>query len=814
MKKIVVLLLSYIFLYTSAFASMCEVKSFEEFFAKNLDIIVPSDSDNTPNSIRIKKSIFHYFIVGRDLPVEVKKDGKVIDLNEKEISKYIWGVERRSPEKHELNVKNCVAKVELENIEKGFKVWRSKNMSALGNAIHELDLVSVARSIARKKVYNRDGELDFRAVRMIIRVKWEDAITDLFSEKLKISKKVEPRLIEMSIELNHPDLMEYLQTHGADFDQVLFNGLKPLGYSLIRTNHRISHILVETGRSIFDVDSFGNSNGVYQFLEDNIYSDQSGCWIYVPANKIISPMAKRLSLKKIPPFVKWKDQGCLKEFKSSAKSHGIEIPVFPEKNITDLAEYRDIARTAEELDKKHEPANEFKHNLTDEEYKWRSFVKQAYGISVKIKDLHLDRGFDPRTAEGKQIMDQNKYYSNLKREVLIRDPSTGRKFCKLDTIWRLIVELGRKLSFSGECPDWKAGDSIYSKLLAAELHEKYAEQISDQLLNGKLSNELMKEYFLHTVPANDYASNVYRSLSSKLLSSKVLDQEKLKNLMIQLVMKGYLENITSLSRPLEHDTYFRKFFNEFFNSQNWKDEFDHNVRLYIMVYLEIFKQSTIATDQFILTSKKINLTNGQEYYLCGRHNDVVGYDRNKKVISESLPFCLKNVESMTEDMEGETNLPSGIIYNVDEEFIALAMDEIENHQASLENQKFYQRLKSLDEEIDFSRFGKVVFFKREEVTTPYVLTDGKITLGLPGLHVFSVKIQDRRFIIQKGDACSGKGINPSIEVIPISAEGNSDNDSHLNSKFYLLPGEFEVDKSQIINQLPIDQSDEASCIYC
>ena len=789
---------------------MCEVKNFDEFFAKNLDIIVPSDSDNTPNSIRIKKSLFHYFIVGRDLPVEVIKDGRVIDMREKEIGKYIWGIERRLPGRYQLNVSNCLALAELDNLEKKFKIWRTHHMSALGNAIHELDFVNVVKAIDNTNVYDSNGELDFRSIRLMLLTNWEEANVKLLSKKLKISKKAETKLIEFGIESNNLKLIQYLVINGVVFDHTLFNGLKPLGYSILRGKREISNVFIKLGLSIFDIDNLGNSNGVYNVIGDGHYIDHSDCSIGFPFKLPSASSSKKVVLKTMPESAKWKDQECLNQFKSSAKRLELVIPDLPFKDIKGIVGYSDLVKIAGELDAKQDSRNEFKHNLTDEEFKWRYFVKQAYSI-YNTQPKKFDSSYRLSDQELMQATVQHKNEARLRDSVFVLNPKNGKMFCKLDYFWEIISKFDKKVYFTGECPSWTGDESLYSKILKAGLAEDYAEQIADQILNGKNGEQLKTDFLNLPVVSDDNGLGVYQKLMHLMFRDKISNHKQAEDLLNIIVSKGITRH---LYISYDNALFFNSYFTSLYNSNKWNAAIDHSVRMFVMTKLEVTSTVAIKSKQHLLSTDKINFLNGEEYYLCGRYITVTGFGRGKEEISLTLPHCLSNEESTDESQNGMTNLPSGRVYNVDEDLIAFGVDEVGYSQGSLADKSFYRRMQVASEKIDYSRFGKVVFFKRSEVISPSILSDGKITIGLPGLHVYSIKLYGRRYIISDGGPCSGNAVQPDLKILPVEVRGDLSRESIIDSKFYVLPDEFEAIKGKIINHLPLDQPYEGLCVAC
>jgi hypothetical protein len=293
-------------------------------------------------------------------------------------------------------------------------------------------------------------------------------------------------------------------------------------------------------------------------------------------------------------------------------------------------------------------------------------------------------------------------------------------------------------------------------------------------------------------------------LASKLFPPEGGDKNKFERLTKHMLKKGYLENLVKWEHILHYRSLSRKNFTKIMRDEKWFHDIDHSIKLYLMKELGVYRPKLISSKQNILSSAKIQFQNGKKYYLCGRYSDVFGYDENRKKTKFLIPFCLKKLKC---DEEGSGNVAfvNGTVYDVDNEYVALGMestDVTDDHY----HYDPYKRFQRLYVAIDPWKYKRIFYLKRSEISTPYVLTDGNVSIGLSELSFLSLKIRDRKFSYNHND------VNPGAVIIPYVELVRTEVDDRL--PYETLPKEFDVDKARILNHLPIDKFDGVLCGGC
>lgn len=793
---------------SNANASMCEVKNFDEFFAKNLDILVPSDSDNTPNSIRIKKSLFHYFIIGRDLPVEVIKDGKVINLHDKELGKYIWGIERRQPNRYQLNANNCLAIEELEKVEKYFIGWRKENLSLLANGIHELDFRKIVEAMYLKKIFNKDGELDLRSIRTLDRIRLAENLTKVFPEKFKLSKKSEAFLFELIIETDNRqltdnrELLDLILKNGADINSKLFNGLSPSGYAALLGNMDVLGQLIKNGASLFDLDSFGNSNGLYVLLQDS--SGDFEVSRSYPNKSFLNDKKNtgKFIFNSLPAGLNWRQYYQYRQIYTYFKDNKIDVPDQIIKDFDTQPTVKEARELSAQLDEKRSKDDPLNDRLTDKELAWRIFASVAYPSS----SIWLP-GDVQNKIQKDDLAKYNERRNKLSSVELVENPRTGKEICPSEIFEELIFKHG--LFFYNKippCRDWpQERQTVYSRLIKHNKIIDYFSQANFFIPQNVPSNEI--EFFWKSFKYSNQLveSILIRNLSQYKIRGNIQEIERLYKFSLDnnLVKNLYLNLWDGDSRP-RLETILLAYRED---GIKWST-LSQDTKLLVLMMLRVFPETLIASKPLLISSERVNFLNGYKYYLCGRYDGVMGFDISGKNELLNFPFCLHNEESLIDDtLEAQTNLIYGKVYNWDNDRLAILVETPTSDYYSQSSNSLYDYLVGeyvLPPEIEKAN---LIFVKRDQITSPTVLTDGIITLALQGFHVGKVTIAENYLDYNRHiGPCAGVETGHSARVI---VDQTKNRDWSLDRS--RVPRNFQVSKARVLNFLPINIPEPDAC---
>lgn len=786
---------------------MCEVKNFDEFFANNLDIIVPSDSDNSPNSLRIKKSFFHYYIVGRDLPIEFVNNDKPIHLGADEVKKYVWGVSRRTIGYQSIDVQNCIPISQLTDLEIKFTAWRKANLGGLSDAIHELDLIKIVKAIVDKDYYTKNGDFDFRSLRTLIQMGFGSAAYEIVSSDFRITKSVESQLVEIAIESNFEILLSYLLSSGVRSDIPLYNGLAPLGYSLLIGHDSLLSVLKENGATVCSVDSYGNSNGVYSLIFDSLNKfEKKKTHIrridYV--NAIVGP-CKKYAFNRMPKKFSWMKYFSYKKLHKHYFDKGVIIPDEVLKEFESQPDYHFAKEIASELDKKQSLDNFFNDRLTDEEYSWRKFAEDVY--EIKRPDYNRPP-FDSKNEEWQ------KYYKKaqeLDAHVFVIEPRTKRIICKRDVQEQMVLKYDlepRRWYLQCNEEEKYSIEKMFDVALTNDDFASFRFNIASFLSDAtdRTLINVWKKFKL--TPFEHYSQDLNQigSLNLKEPNIKLLDPKQKIEFALSNNLVGNLSNLARDKLSKIPEVEILQAYRD--NQKKWNALAQHT-KLYILTHLFDSPNQIVESDLLVLSSKKVNFTNGMPYYLCGRYGDVRGENESGKKTKTVIPFCLNNIEGLGNSEEKTTNLPLVRVYNMGKGRLAVVTDKIQPNYGSVYSRDFFSYLRHELVIPSFASFKNVVYLNEVDVTTPSVLTDGKFTIALPGFAVQKVILGKDTFEVSAGGPCESynRHIYPTIEF----KEELRSNNSFDRIK---LPAKFDIKKAKILEALPIDQPGKYACNIC
>lgn len=143
-------------------------------------------------------------------------------------------------------------------------------------------------------------------------------------------------------------------------------------------------------------------------------------------------------------------------------------------------------------------------------------------------------------------------------------------------------------------------------------------------------------------------------------------------------------------------------------------------------------------DPFI-SSKSLSFETGEAYSVCGRYGEVPMYDTIDGPIHEMLNFCADVEASLL-----GSSIPKGKLFIINDGW---AVFEIESGP-------------DVDDKIKPAR---IKFLKIEDISTPFVLTDGKNSIPLKYAGVTKVIVKPTGYQVEgSDDPCHG-AIEPSID---------------------------------------------------
>lgn len=179
-------------------------------------------------------------------------------------------------------------------------------------------------------------------------------------------------------------------------------------------------------------------------------------------------------------------------------------------------------------------------------------------------------------------------------------------------------------------------------------------------------------------------------------------------------------------------------------------------------YYKYDPSTVLLNDDPFISSKKLSFRSGEEYSICGRYGEVPLYDTIDGPVNEMLSFCADVEASLL-----GSSIPKGKLFIINDGW---AIFDIESGP-------------DVNDQIKPSRLK---FLKLEDVTTPFVLTDGKNSIPLKYAGVVKVIVKPEGYEVDGGDDPCHGSLEPNIDRESVMKEPTSFEAKFAHEKSILL----------------------------